>query len=105
MQNGEIYWANLDTPAGHRPVLLLSRNSSYNLRDFILVSPVTTRIRHISSEVNLTIEEGLPKPCVVNLDVIHTISRNRFQEKITSLSPEKLEEVERALHFVFGLSF
>ena len=103
MQRGEIWWAVLDPPAGHRPVLLLSRNSSYGLRDYVLVSPLTSRIRNILSEVPLTTQEGLPKPCVVNLDVVHTISKKRLQEKLTGLSPEKMRAVEGALRFVMGI--
>ena len=65
--------------------------------------PVTTRMRHISSEVPLGPEEGLPKLCVVNLDTITTIAKRSLQERLVPLSPEKLKAVEAALHFALGL--
>ena len=84
-------------------MLLLSRNEAYAVRELVTVAPVTTRIRHIASEVSLGPEEGLPRPCVVNLDSITTIAKRSLHERLTSLSVEKLREVEVALHFALGL--
>jgi len=103
VRRGEIWWAELTPPAGRRPLLLLSRNEAYEVRELVTVAPVTTRMRHIPSEVPLGPEDGLPKPCVVNLDTITTIAKRSLQERLVSLSPEKLKEVEAALHFVLGL--
>ena len=104
MKRGEIWWAELDPPAGRRPVLLLSRDEAYTIRELVIVAPVTTRIRHIPSEVPLGPEDGLPKPCVVNLDTITTIAKATLRDKLTTLSPEKLKAVEVALHFALGLT-
>ncbi|MBA7465705.1 putative endoribonuclease MazF5 [subsurface metagenome] len=103
MRRGEIWWAKLMPPAGRHPVLLLSRNEAYAVRELVTVAPVTTRMRHIPSEVSLGPEDGLPKPCVVNLDTITTIAKRSLQERLVSLSPEKLKAVEAALHFALGL--
>ncbi len=103
MKRGEIWWAELGPPAGRRPILLLSRDESYSIRELVIVAPVTTRIRHIPSEVPLSLEDGLPKPCVINLDTINTIAKASLQEKLTALSSEKVKSVEAAIHFVLGL--
>jgi len=103
MRRGEIWWAELAPPAGRRAVLLLSRNVAYAVRELVTVAPVTTRMRHIPSEVPLGLEDGLPKPCVVNLDTITTIARRSLQERLVTLSPDKLKAVEAALHFALGL--
>ena len=103
MRRGEIWWAELTPPAGRRPVLLLSRNEAYAVRELVTVAPVTTRMRHIASEVPLGPEDGLPKPCVANLDTITTIAKRSLQERLVTLSPEKLKAVEAALHFALGL--
>ena len=102
MKRGEIWWAEMDPPAGRRPVLLLSRDEAYTIRELVIVAPVTTRIRHIPSEVPLDTEDGLSKPCVVNLDTISTIAKATLRDKLTTLSPEKLKAVEIALHFALG---
>jgi mRNA interferase MazF len=103
MRRGEIWWAELETPAKQRPVVLLSRNEAYSVRSLVIVAPVTTRIRHISSEVPLGRPEGMPQPCVANLDTITTIPRDYLRSRITSLSPKKLSEIDAAIHFAMGM--
>ncbi len=103
MKRGEIWWAELEPPAGRRPVLLLSRDEAYSVRNLVIVAPVTTRVRHIPSEVPLNLEDGLPKPCVINLDTITTIAKVSLRDKLTTLSAEKQKAVEGALHFALDM--
>ncbi len=103
MKRGEIWWAELSPPAGRHPVLLLSRDEAYAVRELVIVAPVTTRMRHIPSEVPLGPDDGLPKPCVINLDTITTIAKASLRDRLTTLSPEKLKAAEVALHFALGL--
>lgn len=103
MRRGEIWWAKLAPPAGRQPVLLLSRNEAYAVRELVTVAPVITRMRHIPVEVPIGLEDGLSRPCAVNLDTITTIAKRRLQERLVALSPEKLEAVEAAIHFALGL--
>jgi mRNA interferase MazF len=84
-------------------VLLLSRNEAYAVRELVMVAPLTTRIRGIPSEVPLESEDGVSRPCVVNLDTIATIARASLRERLTFLSADKLRDVEEALHFSLGL--
>ena len=44
MLRGEIWWAKLPPPVGRRPVLLLSRNEAYAVRNAITVAEVTATI-------------------------------------------------------------
>ena len=39
MRRGEVWWADLPPPAGRRPVLLLSRNEAYAVRQLVTVAP------------------------------------------------------------------
>ncbi len=103
MRRGEIWWAELDPPAGRRPVILLSRNEAYSVRSLVIVAPVTTRIRHIPSEVILRTDDGMPKDCVVNLDTITTIPKDCLRSRLVTLNAKKLKEVEAAIHFTLGL--
>ena len=104
MRRGEVWWALLPEPVGRRPVVLLSRNEAYQVRELITVAPVTSRIRGIPTEVELGPGDGLPKKCVVNLDSITTIPKRALVERITTLEAEKLLAVEQALRFALGLS-
>jgi mRNA interferase MazF len=103
VRRGEIWWAELEQPAGRRPVVLLSRNEAYTVRSLVIVAPVTTRIRHIPSEVQLGIDDGMQHECVANLDTITTIPKDCLQTRLAILSAKKLKEVEAAIHFTLGL--
>jgi len=103
MRRGEVWWADLPAPAGRRPVVLLSRNEAYSVRELVTVAPITTRVRRIPTEVPLGPAEGLPKACVVNLDTITTIPRRTLTQLVRPLSPDKLAALERALLFALGL--
>ena len=45
MKRGEVWWANLPQPLGRRPVVLLSRDEAYSIRNAVTVAEVTRRIR------------------------------------------------------------
>lgn len=103
MRRGDLWWANLPVPFGRRPVVLLSRDDAYSVRDLIIVAPVTTRIRGIPAEVPLGPEDGLPRASVANLDAMYTVFKSQLQDRIASLRTEKLRAVDSAIHFALGL--
>jgi len=103
VRRGEVWWANLDPPVGRRPVVLLSRDEAYDVRNQVTVGPVTTRIRGIPVEVTLGPEDGLSRACVVNLDVIATIPMDRLEQCIAQLRAEKIQAVDDAIRFALGL--
>ena len=103
MRRGEVWWASLTAPAGPRPVLLLSRDEAYSRRRSVTIAPISTRIRDIPVEVRLGPADGLSRPSVVNLDDITTIYMSTLDRHVTSLSPEKMDEVNRAIRFALDL--
>lgn len=103
MRRGEIWWAELPQPVGRRPVVLLSRNDAYEVRSLVTIAPITTRIRAIPVEVELGQTDGLPRTCVVNLDTITTIPKSSLRDRLSTLSVERMAEVEDALRFALGL--
>ena len=103
MRRGEIWWADLPIPVGRRPVLLLSRNEAYQVRENVTVAPVTTRIRGIPTEVTLGPREGLRRSGVANLDSIMTIQKGLLRIRIAKLPPSKVDAVNRAIKFALDL--
>jgi mRNA interferase MazF len=103
MRRGEIWWAELPAPAGRRPVVLLSRDEAYAVRELVTVAPVTTRVRRLPVEVALGKAEGLPRAGVANLDIITTIPKQCLTERIALLPASKLQELDQALCFALGL--
>lgn len=104
MRRGEIWWAELPKPAGRRPVVLLSRDEAYPVRELVTIAPVTTRVRNIPVEVSLGKNEGLDRSCVINLDTITTLPKKCLDQRISILSESKLQELDEAIKFALGIS-
>jgi mRNA interferase MazF len=103
MQRGEVWWAELPLPLGRRPVVLLSRDEAYSVRNAVTVAEVTSTIRGIPVEVELGPEQGLPKKCVVNLDTMVTLRKDLLIERITLLPGEKIDKIDSAIKFALSL--
>lgn len=103
MKRGEVWWADLPAPIGKRPVILLSRDEAYAVRNAVTVAEVTRTIRGIPVEVPLGFEDGLPKKCAANLDTIMTIRKELLIERISLLRSEKISEIQKALKFALDL--
>jgi mRNA interferase MazF len=103
MRRGEIWWAKLPPPIGRRPVLLLSRDEAYAIRNALTVAEVTSTIRDIPVEVVLDQEDGMPKRCIVNLDTIVTIRKELLKERLTTLNEEKMVQVNSAIKFALAI--
>ena len=81
----------------------MSRDEAYLVRALVTVAPITTQVRDIPVEVPLGSDDGLPKPCVVNLDSLVTVPKAALRSRISALRVEKLRAVEAALRFALGL--
>ena len=103
MRRGEVWWANLASPLGRRPVVLLSRNKAYEILNSFTIAIVTRTVRGIPVEVILGPEDGLPVVCAVNADNLLTIPKMALTDRITSLSQEKLNALVRAVKFALDL--
>ena len=90
MVRGEIWWA--DTPGGDRPVLVLTRDPVADRMTAIVVALCTRTIRGLQSELPLDEADGMPEPCVVSFDNVHTIRRSLFRSRITKLTPSRMQE-------------
>ena len=104
MERGEVWWADLPKPVGRRPVVILSRSRAIQVRDYVTVAEVTTTIRDIPVEVVLDREDGLPRRCVVNFDVINTIPKKLLNERIVILTMAKMKAIESALKFALTIA-
>lgn len=104
MRSGEVWWAELPRPVGRRPVVLLSRDEAYAVRNAVTIAEVTTTIRGIPVEVALGPEDGLPRKCVANLDTIATIRKDLLTKRITLLRNEKLQQIDAAIRFSLSLT-
>jgi mRNA interferase MazF len=89
-------------PIGRRPVMLLSRDSAYEVLNKVIAVEVTTRIRGIPQEVSLGRREGLDRACVANFDNLHVIHKRELDERIGAIARTRVPELKRALGHALG---
>jgi mRNA interferase MazF len=90
VRRGEIWLAELDK---RRPVVVLTRDPLGRLLHSVIVGPVTSTIRGLSTEVGLTKADGVRKPCVVNLDNLQLISRMKLVRRVGKATPGSLSAI------------
>ncbi len=102
MNQGDVYWYTFGEPDERRPVLILTRNSALSFLTSVTIAPITTTVRAIPSEVELSQADGMFALCAVNADNIQTVQRSRIGPFITHLSPHLMRKVRRAVEFALG---
>lgn len=103
MDRGEIWWADLPAPVGRRPVLILTRSSAVAVRNQVVVAQVTRTVHNLQSEVILSRSDGMPIDCVVNCDVLLTVTKSRLIRRITQLAAAKMADIHQAIRFALDL--
>ena len=103
MRRGEVWWAKQPEPIGECPVVLLSRDEAYRVRNAVTIAQITTTVRNIPVEVHLNKKDGLPRECVVNLDTITTVRKAILLKRICSLKAEKINQINKAIKFALSL--
>ena len=99
-KRGQIWWARVDK---RRPLLLVSREEAYEVRRRVIAAEVTTVIRHNPATVELGRRDGLPEACIVNCDNLVTVNQDDLVEYLTTLSTNRMAQVDRSLLFALGL--
>lgn len=94
---GEVWWCELPEIA-RRPVVVLSRDAAIPRLRRTLIGPCTTTIRGLPSEVLLEPgDDPVPRPSVVNLDSVESVSLVNLVERLGRLSDERMLQICKAL--------
>ena len=110
IRRGEIYYADLSPVVGSeqggvRPVLILQNDIGNKYSPTVIVSAITSQLgkAKLPTHIELSAERyNLPKNSVALLEQIRTLDKRRLQEKVTTLSPEKMRELNKALLISLG---
>lgn len=101
MRRGEVYWAE-HPDWGRRPAVVMTRDGALGVLNEVFVVLATTVIRGLPTEVEVGVEDGLPRECVLNVDHVDVVAKGHLGVRIATLSASKLEAVCRALDFATG---
>jgi mRNA interferase MazF len=102
VRRGEVRWYRFAAPDKRKPVVILTRDSVLEYLGEVTIAPVTSTIRGIPSEVELTSRDGFPRDCAVNLDHVQTVAKSRIGAVVTTLSAERMRQIRAALLFALG---
>ena len=101
MRRGEVWFA--ETPGGDRPVLVLTRDPVADRIQAVVVAALTRTERHLVSELRLTaVDDKVPSDCVVSFDNVHSLPRECFRRRITTLSVPRMAQACRTLNDALG---
>lgn len=89
-RRGEVWLATLDKV---RPVVVLTRDPMGRYLNAVLVGPVTTRVRGVSTEVEVGPADGIRATSVVNLDSLQLVDRARLQRRVGRARPETMAAI------------
>jgi mRNA interferase MazF len=101
---GEVWLYRFAHPDKRRPVVILGRTDALAAMNTALVAPVTSTIRDVPSQVPLGVDDGMKRPCAVSLDHVQTVRQSDLQRYVTTLRPEVMTAVCRALGVAAGCS-
>ena len=110
IKRGEVYYADLSPvvgseQGGFRPVLILQNDIGNKYSPTVIVTAITSQLgkAKLPTHIELSAEEyNLPKNSVALLEQIRTLDKRRLKEKVTTLSADKMKEVNRALLISLG---
>jgi mRNA interferase MazF len=78
-RRGDVWLADLDKV---RPVIVLTRDPMGRLLHGVLVAPVTSTVRGISTEVPVGPDDDILAASVANLDNLQLVARSRLVRKV-----------------------
>jgi mRNA interferase MazF len=99
MRRGEVWWHEPPDDK-RRPVLILTRTEAIEPLNKLVVAPATGTIRGLSTEVPVGPQDGMPRESAISLDNTTLVRKALLTERITTLSPARMDEVCKALDYV-----
>ncbi len=108
---GDVFYANLNPVVGSeqggtRPVLIIQNDIGNRYSPTVIVAAITSRIKRAKLPTHVEIDEDdseLDRDSVILLEQIRTLDKKRLERRITHLSSEIIEEVDRAIEISLGL--
>jgi len=107
MRRGELYRVYLGSaqdPKRYRVFVVVSRQTLLDSRfSTAICAPVYTAFDGLSSQVAVGVDEGLKHDCSIHCDELISIPKAGLTHFIGTLSPPKIEALNRALVIAVGL--
>ena len=102
INQGDIYWIELDEPEGSEPGYkhphVIVQNNLFNRSQIrtVLVCPLTANLKRASAPGNVLLdkkESNLPKQSVVNVSQVFTVDKTQLDEYVGTLTAKRIIEI------------
>lgn len=109
INQGDIYWIELDEPEGSEPGYkhphVIVQNNLFNSSKIktVLVCPLTTNLKRASAPGNVRLdkkESGLTKESVVNISQVFTVDKTQLDEYVGTLSTKRITEILNGIKLI-----
>lgn len=109
-RRGEVWYVDFEPvrgheQGGHRPALVLSEDIfNRSPAQIVVVLPITTRERGVSSHVRVDPPEGgLKRPSFVKCEDVRSVDQRRLTRCLGAVAADTMSEVEELLRLILGL--
>jgi len=109
INQGDIYWIELDEPEGSEPGYkhphVIVQNNLFNRSKIktVLVCPLTTNLKRAHAPGNVRLdkkESSLPKESVVNVSQVFTVDKTQLDEYVGTVSIKRIAEILNGIKLV-----
>ena len=98
-RRGEVWLAKLDK---RRPVVVLTRDPLGRYLHSVIVGPVTTTVRGLTTEVAVGAEDGVRVDSVVNLDNLQLVERAQLTRRVGRVAESTMQRICTAAATAIG---
>jgi len=109
INQGDIYWIELDEPEGSEPGYkhphVIVQNNLFNRSQIktVLVCPLTTNLKRASAPGNVLLdkkESNLSRQSAVNVSQVFTVDKTQLDEYVGTLSSRRITEILNGIKLV-----
>ncbi len=109
INQGDIYWVDLDEPSGSEPGYkhphIVIQNNLFNRSQIrtVIVLALTSNLKRAAAPGNVLLDKGeanLPKQSVVNVSQVFTVDKSQLDEYIGTLSSKRVREILNGIRLV-----
>ena len=98
-RRGQVWLAELDK---RRPVIVLTRDPLGRYLHSVIVAPITSTVRGVSTEVAVGPDDGVRLVSVANLDNVQLLDRGALVRLVGRVRPETMTALCEALSIATG---
>jgi mRNA interferase MazF len=109
INQGDIYWIELDEPEGSEPGYkhphVVVQNNLFNRSQIrtVLVCPLTTNLKRAAAPGNVLLDKkelNLTRQSVVNVSQVFTVDKAQLDEYVGTLSTKRIIEILNGIKLV-----